>query len=138
MKRNLGLGLLALGLLLMSQQQAPAYSKFKFGVGLNISWEGANNSFLCGIFKGGPAPPGYVPESDGASPYSHGGLPPVGMSGYGNGANPLAGGILPGPGPSQGAQPVGYSDYSGMGGNGYLIPYANPGYYQAPSYWYGK
>jgi len=56
MKRILCTALAALGLLLGSQQQASAWHKCSFGVGLNLSCEGANNSVLWGVMKGGPAP----------------------------------------------------------------------------------
>src|SRR5947209_14335244 len=122
MKRLLAASLAALGLVLLSHQQASAYSKFRFGIGFNISWEGANNSFLCGLLKGGPGPgccaadpnAGYA---DGAmGPYSHGlGAPyPVGVGQGGYAPEQLAPptqGPVPGGAPSGTpgvAQPVGY------------------------------
>ena len=71
------MGLTALGLLLALQQQASAWSKFKFGIGFNISWEGSDNSILFGLFKGGPSP---NQGTDGN--YSQGGYPNGYAGGY--------------------------------------------------------
>ena len=46
MKRIPYIALLACGLLLAGQQQASAWSKYNFGVGLNVGWEGGGNSVL--------------------------------------------------------------------------------------------
>jgi hypothetical protein len=58
MKRILYIALIALCLVLASNRQASAWSKFNFGVGLNIGFEGGGNSVLFGMFKGAPTP-GY-------------------------------------------------------------------------------
>jgi hypothetical protein len=71
MKRILCATMVAFGLLLTSSQQASAWSKFNFGVGLNVGWEGGGNSILWGVMKGGPSP-GQM--SDGAYPSYPGGL----------------------------------------------------------------
>jgi len=155
MKRILVASLAALSLVLLSHQQASAYSKFKFGIGFNISWEGANNSFLCGLLKGGPGPgccasdpyAGCVDGGGspyccgGGSPYSHG----IGPDGFG--AQPIAPPpppAVPGGAPAV-AQPVGYFNYPQQAGYGYYQQpsygtYQQPDYssYQVPSYWYGK
>jgi hypothetical protein len=60
MKRFLMGCTLAVALLAMSEQKASAWSKFNFGVGLNIGWEKADNSWLWGFYRNGP-----VPGSDG-------------------------------------------------------------------------
>src|SRR5207253_3019959 len=52
---------LALALSAVSQQQASAWHKFCFSVGLNVSWEAANNSYFCGRIISGPAPYAYAP-----------------------------------------------------------------------------
>ena len=63
MKKVLVSGLMAICVIALAQQQASAWSKCNFGIGLNIGWEGANNSFLWGVMKGGPAP---CQQADGA------------------------------------------------------------------------
>lgn len=145
--------LAALSLVLLSHQQASAYSKFRFGIGFNISWEGANNSFLCGLLKGGPGPGcasdpyagytdgGVAPHSCGiGSPYSYG----IGHDGFG--AQPIAPPAQAAPAAAPAvAQPVGYFNYPQQTGYGYYQQpsygiYQQPDYssYQVPSYWYGK
>ena len=158
MKRLIIMSLFALGLLLALHQEASAWSKFKFGIGFNISWEGANNSFLCGLLKGGPAPPGVDNgyTSDGGFPQGAPVPYSPGMSSEGFGAPPVA---TPSPtfGHPSMAQPVSYSGYPQggyqqtayqQGGNpqaggypqmgGYQAPTYNQGNYQVPSYWYGR
>ena len=49
MKKILAFGLVALALVLATQQQASAWSKFNFGVGLNVGWQGGGNSVLFGM-----------------------------------------------------------------------------------------
>src|SRR4051812_4996250 len=124
MKRLVIASLTALGLLLAMQQQASAYCKFKFGIGFNISWEGANNSFLFGLIKGGPGPNGI----DGGYP-SDGGILQGGPMPYSPGMTPEGFGTPPvaNPGHSTNygqpgmAQPVSYTGYPQMGG--YQAPY---------------
>jgi len=138
MKRLVITSLTALGLLLAMQQPASAYCKFKFGIGFNISWEGANNSFLFGLLKGGPGPAGYDGGSPvdggimqgGPMPYSHG------MTQDGFGTPPSANPNATSRGQPGMAQPVSYSAYQQMGG--YQGPNYGQGGYQVPSYWYGR
>ncbi len=59
----------ALALVLAAQQQASAWSKYNFGVGLNVGWEGGGNSFLFGVLKGAQSPAGYA---DGNMPGGYG------------------------------------------------------------------
>ncbi len=130
MQRIVIASLSAVVLLLGIQQQASAWSKLRISVGFNISWEGAGNSFLFGLIKGGPAPGDPNPEGGmPQGPYSQG-LAPGGFGPMPQAAN------QPQAGP---AQAVGYF---------YPAPDARPamaGYQaygqpmpQAPSYWYAK
>jgi len=84
MKRIPCTAVMALGLMLASQQQASAYCKFNFGVGLNLGWEGANNSVLWGVLKGGPGPG----MSDGSYPAFAAGYPSGGHSQINQGFDP--------------------------------------------------
>lgn len=92
MNRMLCAALGALCVLASAEQQASAYTKFNFGIGANISWEGANNSLLWGALRGGPAPgavDGYGAPGFGVPPGGHAGInPPAG-------AYPLAQGSAP-------------------------------------------
>src|SRR5262249_27538375 len=94
MKRNICLALTVCCLTLMVNRPAQAWSKFNFGIGLNFGWEGAGNSVLWGVLRGGPAP-GAV--ADGG--YGKGGFAPGFDPGYGQ-APPMppahAGGFPPG------------------------------------------
>jgi hypothetical protein len=56
MKRFLMTCTLAVALLGMTEEKASAWSKFGFSVGMNVAREKANDSFLWGAFKYGPAP----------------------------------------------------------------------------------
>ena len=58
MKKFLMIGALALGLAAVSGQEASAWIKCNFSVGLNWSWESGNNSFLWGLWSSGQVP-GY-------------------------------------------------------------------------------
>ncbi len=71
--KRLAFGVAAVALVLASQQQASAWSKFNFGVGLNVGWQGGGNSVLWGVLKGAPTP---------------------GDGGYGDGGGPGLGGAL--------------------------------------------
>ena len=62
MKKMLLTALLGLGLVLASGSPASAWSKFNFGVGFNIGYEGGGNSVLWGLCKGENVP------------YAHGGM----------------------------------------------------------------
>ena len=56
MKKLLAASVLALALVAGSQQQASAWSHFKFGVGLNVDWSCGDNNLLWGVYRCGPAP----------------------------------------------------------------------------------
>jgi hypothetical protein len=115
MNRILTLGVLALGLILGSQQQASAWCNFKFGAGINWDYQSGNNCFGWGLWHSGEVP---GPEAFGCgcpggcpSPYmNYGGGPgPDCYAGYGAGAGPAyAGGQMnygPG-GPGAGGNPA--------------------------------
>src|SRR5437763_1735249 len=61
-KKFLMIGALALGLAAVSGQEASAWIKCNFSVGLNWSWESGNNSFLWGLWTSGQAP-GYPTDA---------------------------------------------------------------------------
>jgi len=61
MKRMMAMGVIALAVLAFTGQQASAWCKFGFGVGLNVNWECGGNSFLWGAYKSGPPPGAYQP-----------------------------------------------------------------------------
>src|ERR1700733_9668356 len=56
MKKMLVASVVAVALMAGLQQQASAWCKFNFGVGLNCSYEGGGNSLLWGLIKGSPCP----------------------------------------------------------------------------------
>ena len=149
MKKFLMFGALALGLAAVSEQEASAWIKCNFSVGLNWSWESGNNSFLWGLWSSGQvpgyptdaynghyaAPSPYAGMMGGAVPYAdHGGYAPHGGSGFvapppGQTVEPPTGkGTIPPP-----AQPTATSQY---GASGYqpVGYYQAPAYYQAPNY----
>jgi hypothetical protein len=139
-KKIVAFGLAALALVLVTQQHASAYKKCTFGVGLNLCWEGANNSILWGVAKGGPGPwgdggyGGYPGAGPAITPAPHA----YGPSGFDPSyASPMTPEMLQSPAMAtppprrmpqapESAQPVGY------------FPYADPamGYYP-PNYGYG-
>jgi hypothetical protein len=63
MKKIILVGTLALFALASTQQQAPAWLNFKFGVGLNWAWQSGGNNFLWGLYRNGQ-PPGFGPQYD--------------------------------------------------------------------------
>ena len=167
MKKLLAAGFLALGLLLASQQQASAWSKFNMSIGATINWEGGNYNFLWGAIQSGQVPgyPTDVYQSRHSTYGPAGGYGPVIMDGYpygyaapmpnGHGSLPQGQQTPNGSQPAQakpGAtpanyysnynyQPVGY--YYPTNSNYYQYPsysYPQSGYgsYQVPSYWYGN
>jgi hypothetical protein len=128
--KRLMMGLAALGLVLAIQQQASAWSKFRFSIGMNISWEGAGNSVLGGLLKGSQVP-GMGMDGGCMAP---GAAMPYGPYGSG-GPPPHAAATQP-----SSAQPVGYFFNQQDGGAQYGQV---PGYWsnsapQAPSYWYER
>lgn len=83
MKKFMMAGVLALGVALLAQQPASAWSKWNFSVGLNFSYEGANNSYLWGAVRGGQVP-GY-PTDVGHGFYNQGGGTVYDQGYYGQG-----------------------------------------------------
>jgi hypothetical protein len=132
MKKVLVLSFLALGALAVSEQKASAWANFKFGIGANLSYTSGGNSFGWGLWTNGPAPGCCAPE--GGYP-GHGGF---GGDFYSQGpAAPT--GTTPVAAPAQ-IQPVQYPAMGYPGGYQPVSYYPgfNYGYYQAPSYWYGR
>jgi hypothetical protein len=64
MKKFLAVGILALGLIAMSQNQASAWVKWNVGVGLNLGWSSGGNNLLWGAWQNGQVPGQefYVPQ----------------------------------------------------------------------------
>lgn len=56
MKRFMTVCALAVAILGLSQQQASAWKKFGFNIGMNINSESADNSALWGAYRNGPVP----------------------------------------------------------------------------------
>lgn len=148
MKRMISAALVALCVMATVEQRASAYSKFNFGIGLNIGWECANNNVLFGLFKSGPGPCGtdgcygdhYGLNGGHASGASFGapavaqtGTPAPGISGVSNPQAPLP--VQPMPSatqqmPKADAQPVGYWTTTPQ-------YYYGNGYYPYQPMWYG-
>jgi hypothetical protein len=148
-KKFLIISALALGLAAVVEQEASAWIKCNFSVGLNWSWESGNNSFLWGAWTSGQVPGWPTDAWNGThanpSPYTmmgggpvvygdHGGYPPPGPHGDngfvapppGQTAEPPAG---KGGGTPPPPQPTTTGQY---GTNGYQPV----GYYQAPASYY--
>jgi hypothetical protein len=132
MKRILGASVAALALVLATQQQASAWHKCNFGIGLNLSCEGGGNCVLWGMFKGAQTPghvDGYIPDHHpvaGFDPSMFG--PPAFEAPHGHPAvEPIGPPLAIKPAAYQ-YQPVGYQAY----------PYQAMGYYYNPYYynWY--
>ena len=119
MNRILTLGVLALGLILGSQQQASAWCNFKFGAGINWDYQGGNNCFGWGLWHSGEVP---GPEVFGCGP--GGGCPSPYMN-YGGGPDCYAGAGYGGPAYAGGQ--MNYGPNYGPGGPG-----GNPAYAQHP------
>ncbi|MSQ95730.1 MAG: hypothetical protein EXR98_14410 [Gemmataceae bacterium] len=68
MKKFLAVGILAIGLIAMSQNQASAWVKWNIGVGANLGWSSGGNSLLWGAYRG--AQPGE-PDSYGHRGHQH-------------------------------------------------------------------
>jgi hypothetical protein len=155
MNRMLMASLTALTLMGASVQQAPAYCKFNFGVGMNVGMESGGNNLLWGAWKSGCAPGmGYDGGDPGFGYAGLGGVPQMGgfadagfpqaqpMPAVPGMAKPATAAINPGV-----AQPVGYfqspeQTYPQMYPQMYpqLYPPMGYGYYPAayPYLWYGR
>ena len=100
MKKILLVGVIAIGMIAASQQEASAWVKSRFGVGLNWDYQAGGNSLLWGAWRNGQ-PPG--PEAYGAP---QGGFQPqFGAPQFGPGAFQVA----PQAFPAQGFMPQGPS-----------------------------
>jgi hypothetical protein len=152
MKRMVCAALGALCVFASAEQQASAWCKFNFGVGANVSWEGANNSLLWGGIKSGPAPGGMdgnygFPGFGGPGFGGHAGtlMPGGSPMAQGGAVDPnFAGSLKPLPVPmlqpapqmpkAPDAQPVGYWAPAPQ----YPYPYGyGYGYYPYPPMGYG-
>lgn len=83
------LGPFALLIVLMLQQQSPAWLNFKFGAGINWNWQSGGNNVFWGLFRNGQ-PPGFGNTCDPSCtpnqfmPFNIGGCPQnCGMQGCG-------------------------------------------------------
>jgi hypothetical protein len=129
MKKLVMASMLALGALAVSSQPASAWTKFKFGIGANISYTGSGNCLFWGAAKGAPLPDCGMPG--GGFP---GGYAPT-YGDYGAAAYTGAQGT-PTAAAAQPVQPVFYGQ--GYQPASYYYPTAGYTYYPAPSYWYGR
>ncbi len=53
MKKILAIGVLAIGMMAISQQQASAWVNTRFGMGLNFDWSSGGNTLLWGLIRDG-------------------------------------------------------------------------------------
>ena len=127
MKKMLLMALLGLGLVLACEQRASAWSKFNFGVGFNVGYEGGGNSVLFGVFKGEQPPVGVEPS------LGHGPDVPMvpSMPGGPYGPEQASPKTMP-PAVSRAAYEYPEAERQPEAA-GYSVPS-----YSAPSYWYGR
>jgi len=59
MKRVLTLSVFALAVVGMTGQQAKAWKKFGFNIGMNVNYESADTNCLWGAYRNGPVPGSY-------------------------------------------------------------------------------
>jgi hypothetical protein len=142
MKKFLLASGLALAFIALPQQQASAWYKFNFGVGLNIGWESANNSYGCGRWISGPPPYAFVPPPA-AFPVFGYPAPVYGGDGHYAAAPAAPVASTPAVAQTRSQGPVQQANYT-WGQTGYAQPnYYQPSYsgygygYSVPSYWYG-
>ncbi len=62
MKKILAIGMLAVGLMAVSHQQASAWVNTKFGIGMNFDWSSGGNTLLWGLIRDGQ-PGGMDPHA---------------------------------------------------------------------------
>jgi hypothetical protein len=126
-------GLLALGVLCLSQQQASAWVNAKFGVGLNIAWQSGGNCFGWGLVHGDQPPePIYGPAFPDFGFYP----PPAAPVIYGHamgGPAPAPTATKSAPTPSQNSAYYYQPNYQTMTFPGY---YTTPNYYYPAAYYY--
>jgi hypothetical protein len=138
MHRMIIASLAALGLVVVSQDQASAYSKFTFGVGMNLGMEGGGNSVLWGAYKGSPAP-GMGFQGGYCNPYGGAIMP------HGGPAMPFPGELPPAPEknvpvpiqPNM-AKPAGYYPIQQMSYPEMVDPPIYDPYYPVYLYYYGQ
>jgi hypothetical protein len=85
MKRLLGFGMLALALSAVSAPRASAWTNVHFGVGLNFSYQGGNNTSLWGLWRNGPTGAEGSDWAFGPQAPFYKCLPPYGNHGMGYG-----------------------------------------------------
>ncbi len=128
MKKLMTMGLLAALIAVTSAGPTHAWSKFNWGAGFNVGWEGGGNSAFWGLIKGENSP--YA----GISPPCYGG---VSMPAY----TPSMGGVpsMPSPEKISPPTPLKPASYSApqQPEAVYQQPAADSGY-AAPSYWYDR
>ncbi len=56
MKKFTIVAMLALGTLALSQQPAPAWTNWKFGIGMNVAKQSGGNCLLWGVYRNGQPP----------------------------------------------------------------------------------
>ena len=160
MKKVLFLGLAALGLGLLTEQPAQAWINSKFSIGLNWHWQSGGNNLLWGAFRNGQVP-GHEhggPFQVSPMPPHHGGSTFPGFQQYGPNdfqyfgqqktpANPNTAPTAPTPTATQQQQAFGQQNpYHSVNYSPESYGHPNtsnhyPGYYgyfQPPSYWYGR
>jgi hypothetical protein len=117
MKKLLGIATLALACVAVSTPRASAWSNFHFGVGLDLSYQGAGNCVLWGLWRGSNVD-GSVPPCFGSNGYA---------AGYGYGAPGYDGAVV--------GDGHGYPGYPAVGGQtppGWVAPAPTPGGQPAP------
>jgi hypothetical protein len=165
MKKLLGISMMALVLAAVSAPRASAWANFNFGVGLNLSFQSANNCWLWGAIRNGPTGMegsnwayGPAPGLGGmcATPYYNAGY----AYPYGAAVTAPAPAVTTAPAPTWVApaptpgakkdnapagtqrssyfQPVAYPGANTYAPTGYSAYPQSPAYFQAPSYWYGR
>lgn len=166
MKKLLTAGIIAMALVVSTQQQASAWCKWNFSAGVSLSYEGGNNNLMWGLLRNGQVP-GYPTDVYQGHYAMQNFVPNTAFPGYGaapgyGGYPAMDGGAIPYPQPLPAPTPTpapkaettqaiyysnmnqqqsGYYQYPQM--NYYQAPaygYSPYGYgsYQVPSYWYGN
>jgi hypothetical protein len=148
MKKILAMGIAALSLALICEQQASAWCNWKFGAGINFNYQSGGNNVLWGAFRNGqpPAPdccpPGCPPGvAPGCAPGFRGGYP--GFPPYGPGEFQYFGAQQRPQGGDVGQLPPTTPSTSGYGAYRPISYAPNaysyyPNYAYTPSYWYGR
>jgi hypothetical protein len=157
MKKFLLLGVSALGLAFVTERPADAWINSKFAIGMNWHWQSGGNNLFWGMFRNSQPPGpdhhhgGHGPAFPGFTPYGNDQFQYFGQN---NGQQPQ---MAPAPNPTLPAAtpPPGAmnfapnlfqaASYTTGGYNPYVqyypMSYYTPGYYgyyQSPSYWYGR